>query len=271
MPFKLFSQVFGLLILLSSCKESKKNFVRGEYIVRQQNEYFFTPPAPLSQCRDKYPWEKRYTSSHLPHITKEFFRCKGNNLNPVVVLKKEGREPRYFRDCPGGRRHGLSMREGKEFVYPCLLELLNYIQEKTEKKVVITSGHRCPQHNSYVDPLPANWGSKHMLGAEVDFYVEGLEEAPDKVVELIQQYYKERAPFKGQAEYEKFARYDKSQLLVAPYYNKEIFVKIQSRGEGANFDNRHGFPYVTLQVRYDRDLNQRVVFEQKQAENYLRY
>lgn len=264
--------LFLALFLTGCCsKESRacKQNLKGECIYRLHNEYFFKPPVPHTLSREKYPWEERYIG-HMPRITKEFFRCKGDPLNPVILQEKEGKETVKYFDCQGGRTHGLPLQDGKEFVYPCLIEILNYIQQKTGKKVAITCGHRCPKHNLYVDPSPSNWGSKHMIGAEVDFYVEGMEEDPQAIVTLIQNYYKEKGPCTK--EFIQFQRYEKEGLNVstAPWFNKEIFIKLYLPHEGRNVDNQHTHAYLGIQVRYDRATDMKVTFDQKQAQNYLR-
>lgn len=265
-----------LLSLLAGCsskkqEEPKKNLY-GEHIFRHSNEHFFTPPPPEPFTRAPYPWEKQDVGG-FPRITKEFFRCKGNPLHPVAILKREGKEPFYYRDCRGGQRHGLPMRAEKEFIYPCLIDLLNYLQEKTNHRVIITCGHRCVEHNSYADQSKQNWGSKHMLGAEVDFYVEGMQEQPESLISLIQEYYAKTPPFQSDKSYTQFQRYEKGDLNVStpPWYNKEILIKLYLKNEGRDFDNQHPYPYIGIQVRHDRDLNQRVIFEKAQAENYLRH
>jgi len=254
-----------LFLLLSGCtceeKKLRKQNLRGDYLIRNHDEYFFTPPPPQPRTRETYPWEDKYVGG-FPRITKEFFRCKGSPLNPVVVQERGEKEPFYYRDCHGGRRHGLPLKEGQEFIYPCLIDLLNYVQEKTEKRVVVTAGHRCPIHNTYCDYTPYNWGSKHMLGAEVDFYVEGMEEETEKIIELLMAYYKEP-----------FERYKREGLNVStpPWYNKEVFIKLYLPEEGRNPDNPHPYPYIGVQVRFDQEEKKRVVFSQEQAQNYLRH
>ena len=264
-----FTFVF-LLLLLSSCgsveKKPHKQNLKGEHLFRHHDEYFFTPPPPLPRTRETYPWETKYVGG-FPRITKEFFRCKGNPLNPVVVQERGEKEPFYYRDCRGGGRHGLPLREGEEYIYPCLLHLLNYVQEKTGKRVVITTGHRCPTHNTFCDYTPYNWGSKHMLGAEVDFYVEGMEEHPEEDLELLMSYYE------GDPDYEEFVRYSQEGLNVStpPCYNKEVFIKLYLPDEGRDLDNQHPYPYLGILVRFDRELERRVTFSQEQTQNYLRH
>lgn len=258
-----------LCILLASCQDSEKKLrkenIQGEYIYRRSNEIFFTPPSPNTTPPPKYFWDEK-------PLTKDFFRCKGSDRNPVIVTKKEGRETTYLRDCQGSQRHGLPMRDGREFVYPCLIDLLNYVQQTTGHKVCITTGHRCPAHNAYCDPSPSNWGSKHMIGAEVDFYVEGMEDQPEKIISLLQAYYAKTPPFKGDKAYKEFLRFhrDKVNVSTPPWFNKEIFIKLYLKDEGRDFDNQHPYPYIGVQVRYDRELQKPVIFDQKQTQNFFR-
>lgn len=219
--------------------------------------------APLKQ--PPYPWEEQRISDY-PKITKEFFRCKGNSLNPVRCVANEKEIARFF-DCGGPQKHSLPLRGKKEFIYPILIDLLNYVQTKTGKRVVITCGHCCPEHNAYLDASPANQTSKHMLGAEVDFYVQGMEYQPEKIVNLILAYYREPVKYRGLKDFEEFKRYDKEPTNVStlPWYNKEIFLKLYRKSEGRDADNRHPYPYLSLQVRYDSELNQRVSYSWAQA------
>lgn len=179
-------------------------------------------------------------------------------MNAVRLVEQEGREPLRYYDCGGNERHSLPLKDGKEHIYPVLVNLLNQIQEKTGKRVVITCGHRCPQHNTYSDPSPFNRNSKHMIGAEVDFYVEGMEDEPMTIIALIQEIHNEE-----------FQRYKgNSNVSIPPWFNKEIFIKLYQRNEGRDFDNRHPYPYIGVQVRHDGDTQ--VSYSWEQAENYLR-
>lgn len=237
-------------------KIRKRNCV-GETIYRNHNERFFTIETPKHTQRALYPWE---SESNLPRITKDFFRCKGNPIHDPISNQGE-----TILDCDGGNRHGLPIIQGQEGVYPILISQLNYIQKKTGKRVIITSGHRCPSHNTYVDPSPENRISKHQIGAEVDFYVQGMEDRPEEIVALLMHYYQETPGY--QKEYQTFTRYDKSDAKVAiqPWMNKEIYIKLHQKDEGRNLDNRHPHPYITIQVRYDTKKNERVVYDWQRA------
>lgn len=271
--------LFALLafVIFTGCSSDagKKNknivHVNGEYIYRLQHEKQFVPEPPEKTLRETYPWEKT-AAGHLPQITKEYFRCKGSSTNPVRTVMKNGDLVRYY-DCGGSEKHSLPLKDNKEFVYPILIDLLNYIQRKTSRRVVITSGHRCPEHNVYVNAEKVNVQTKHLMGAEVSFYVQGMENQAEKVVKIIQQYYRETPHYQKQKDFIEFQRYEKSDTDVStqPWFNKEIFIKYYTRKEGRDFDNRHPYPYISLQVRYDRDLNEKVVFTwPKGYNNYFR-
>lgn len=263
-----------ILFLLTSCqigdipKDStlkRKNQVK-EFITQSDDQLTYIPPLKIVPLVP-YPWEKE---NSLPKITKEYFRCKGSSLNPLRSEYTGGQMVKYL-DCGGCERHSLPLKEGKEFIYPILIELLNHIQEKTGKRLVITSGHRCPEHNTYVDPSPLNQYSKHQIGAEVDFYVPGMENNPEAILNIIFAYYKTHF---NQKEYTEFNRYEKNDANVStpPWMNKEIFIKLYKVNEGRNFDNRHPYPYISIQVRHDKAKNQRVSYSWDQAfSNFLRY
>lgn len=272
---------FFLIIILSfligcSSKDEHPNDAprehihQAEYIYRVDQEYLFLPEPPEKQTIEPYPWEKDLVGNY-PKITKEFFRCKGSSLNPLRIVQKEGDVGRYL-DCGGIDKHSLPLEQDKEFIYPILIDLVNYIQVKTGKRVVITSGHRCPEHNTYVDPAPENRYSKHQIGAEVSFYIQGMEGNLETIVQLIKDYYLERPEYNGLKEYEEFQRYEgDTNVSIKPWMNKEVFIKIFGKKEGRNLDNRHPYAYISIQVRYDRDKGERVTYSWEKANrNYLR-
>lgn len=262
------------LTLLASCssgdESSRRNNQLASYIDRHYDESIFVATLPVWQASERYPWDsgehRRYS-----RITKEFFRCRGCATHPTrVVEQAQGRN--HLCDCGGGDTHGLPVRNGKEWIYPILIDLANYIQEQSGKRVVITSGHRCPEHNSYVDPSSTNASSKHLVGAEATFYVEGMENRPEDVLALIFRYYRETPKYGGDKAYTEFARYDKdTDVSTPPWYNKEVFVKVYQRCEGRNIDNSHAHPYLSVQVRYDWDRQERVQYSWKDARAYFRY
>lgn len=253
----------------SSSDETDSSFrlrnQKGEYIYRKHNESIFTIAQPEKTPPKNYPWDKIQVGNH-PQITKEFFRCKGSSLNPYRIIQQKD-EIIHCYDCGGVEKHSLPLKDGKEFVYPILLDLLNFIQAETGKRIVITCGHRCPEHNTYADSSPENQYSKHMIGAEVAFYVQGMEEQPEDIVALIQNFYQQNPRYKGLKDYTAFKRYEKGDTNVStpPWHNKEIFVKLFKKKEGRNFDNRHPYPYISIQVRHDRDTDQKVNYSWEKA------
>ncbi|HSW86283.1 MAG TPA: D-Ala-D-Ala carboxypeptidase family metallohydrolase [Rhabdochlamydiaceae bacterium] len=274
----LYPVFLGILIFLTGCsglEQSEQEKIRrmnakGEFVYRTHDEYLYAIGTPKHRLREKYPWEETLIGNHSK-ITKEFFRCRGSSLNPAHVNHADPANGVNF-DCGGIDKHSLPLRENKEFVYPILIELLNYIQAKMGKKVVITCGHRCPQHNVYADPSPFNQSSKHMIGAEVDFYVQGMEQKPEDIVNLLMQFYRETPGYRDHKDYEDFKRYEKGDTNVSthPWYNKEIFIKLFKKHEGRDSDNRHPYPYLCIQVRHDRDLNEKVTYTWQKAFNEFR-
>ncbi len=246
---------------------------KGEFIHRTHNESYYTLQDPVQRQRELYPWEEAYIGTHSK-ITKEFFRCKGSSSNPPHADHKDpARAVNYF-DCGGFQKHSLPLRGDKEFVYPILVDLLNEVQTKTGGKVVITCGHRCPVHNAYADNSTYNQNSKHMIGAEVDFYVQGFENKPEEVIQILMKYYQDNTLYQKDKQYTEFLRLDAKNLNVSiePWYNKEVLIKLYKKAEGRDFDNRHPYPYISVQVRFDREQNEKVISSWQKAFNcYRRY
>jgi len=268
-------------VLLAGCsglekseqEKLRRNNAQGELIYRHHNEVLYPLETPRHRIREKYPWEES-SIGKFPKVTKEHFRCRGSSLNPPHADHKDHSRPMNFFDCGGFQKHSLPLRNDKEFVYSVLLDLLNYVQAKTGHRVIVTCGHRCPVHNSYADNSTYNQASKHMIGAEVDFYVQGMEQQPEAIVKIIMDYYQETNPYKRDKQYLEFQRLAQGNLNVStpPWYNKEVLIKLYKKDEGRDFDNRHPFPYLSVQVRYDRELQEKVVCDwQKAFKSYKRY
>lgn len=255
----------------SEQEKLRRQNAKGEFIYRSHDEYRYALRPPKHRVREKYPWEKAYIGKHAK-ITKEYFRCKGSSLNPPHIDHKDPARPANYFDCGGPQKHSLPLKGDQEFVYPILVDLLNYVQAKTSCKVVITCGHRCPVHNAYADNSTYNQNSKHMLGAEVDFYMQGMEGKPEEIIRLLMEYYRETPLYKGDKQYLEFERLTKGVLNVStpPWFNKEILIKLYRKEEGRDFDNRHPYPYISIQVRFDRESNEKVVGSWQKAFNGYR-
>jgi len=254
--------VFCLVFLwgCSGFEKSEQTSLRkakatSEKILRHHKEELCVVPPLKRRVRAPYSFEV-YDNSNYPKITKEYFRCRGNAKNSPRFLH-EGVLNVCRYDCGGYDKHSLPLRGGKEFVYPILIELLNEVQEVAHKRVKITCGHRCPTHHVYATPKQEIGGSKHWIGAEVDFYVEGLQEHPEEVVDILMGYYEKRYP--DQTAYTTFTRASTQDTQTKAWYNQEVLFKIYQKGEGRDFDNEHPYPYITIQVRYDKDLQQKVI------------
>ena len=114
----------------SQKKEIRQRNEKKDRVHRLSHEAQYPETKLLSQIRDPYPWELGYTGIHPP-ITKESFRCKGSGKNPPK--KKDKDLNILLQDCSGVHNHSLPTKGKKEFVYPILLDLLNYIQAKSRR------------------------------------------------------------------------------------------------------------------------------------------
>jgi len=277
---RLWLTVLMLCLFLCGCDTSSEvatpsadpSYYTYTAVERLSSDRQFTPKPPQWTGRPSYSWERRFAGKY-PRITKDFFRCRGSEINPIRFVHSGGNQAVCHRDCGGGEKHSLPLRDGKEFVYPVLIELLNYLQETTDSQVVITSGHRCPLHNTYVDATPENRASKHQVGAAVAFYVQGYEYQPEKIIDLIREYYKSHPEWKDNAAFTNFSTYQKkTDVSTPPLMNKEVLVKTYNAEEGRNFDNRHPYPYLQVQVRWDRDTKKPVNYTWHGAHrNYHRW
>ena len=267
MKMKLTFLVFILstLVSCSGLEKSEEKKVRKRKLViapiqRQSDEVLFPFPTSSIKKREPYIWEMRRIGSHL-RITKEFFRCRGNILSPPIQIHRQT-DFIYLLDCGGIERHSLPLKNDEEFIYPILIDLLNYVQEKLDRRVVITCGHRCPIHNLYADPSKKGQVSKHLIGAEVDFYVEGLEENPQAVLDVLFSYYTEPM----------LRTITLTDCSTPSWYNREVGLSLFYATEGRDFDNDHPYPYISIQVRYDKDSKRAVQYNWHAAHNgYIKH
>ena len=232
----------------------RRSNARLEPIIRK-SDHQLQPQLPEPQQRAPYPWEMRLSGNHL-RITKDYFRCRGSARRPEKRVDNQ-----TLFDCSGS--HSLPLRDGKEFIWPTLIHMLNHLQEITGKRVIVTCGHRCPAHNTYSDPSRYNQASKHQIGAEVDFYIEGMEYEPRAVVDLLLDYFGSQ----------NFKRYEKGGLNVRtpPWFNREVFIKLYETDEGRDLDNDHDFPYLSVQMRYDVENKEWISYTWEKAfKSYLR-
>lgn len=250
----------------SEYEKVRKNNLVEDPISRNQQDREHVHMPPSLQASPVYPWD--HPSCPHPKIRQEYFYCKGHANHLPYSLGGV-----TYQDCEGKQEHTLPLKEGKEHVYPILIDLLNYVQQETGKKVQITSGHRCPKHNAYADPSAFNRASKHQIGAEVDFYVEGMEHTPLAIVDLLMRYYKEASQTKGHSSYTSFKRYlgSGTNVKTPPWYNKEVFIKLYQKDEGRDRDNQHTFPYLAIQVRFDRNTEEKVTYSWEKAHKKIRF
>ena len=214
------------------------------------------PPAPKYASTPFYPWEKKWIGTNR-RINKEFFRCRGSASHFILEIRGQ-----THCDCRGIDEHSLPVKGNREFIYPILIDLLNYIQEVTGNEVVITCGHRCPRHNSYADPSRNNRTSKHQIGAEVDFYVKGMEHNPNQVIAILLSYYKDQRTHPRERY---FARSKCAFVRTPSWINREISITLAEADERRDLDNTHPYPYLTIEVLYDKEAKRSVSYSWHRA------
>jgi len=198
-------------------------------ILRSSEERAYPPPLLTEAELPSYPWEIKGHPELRP-IQKEDLHCQGRrDHTPKILSNGESHQ-----DCDGPLEHGLPVT-----VQPILVTLLNWIQEKTGCEVVVTSGHRCPRHQTYLNASSKALSSKHQVGAEVNFYVKGWEDRAEEVIGLLFDYYN--------ADPKRWDR--ETDVRTVPWYNDEVFVKLYQKDEGRDEDNSHGFAFIDIQVR----------------------
>lgn len=265
MQYTVLLLILSMLVGCFGLKQSEEKKVRRQNLViapiqRQSDEIFFSFFSTPLQKVNPYPWERKYIGKYR-RITKEFFRCRGDVCHPPIKIQRQ-KDVIYHEDCGGIEMHSLPLKNGKEHIYPALIDLLNFLQEKLERPVIITCGHRCPAHNLYADLSKKGQTSKHLIGAEVDFYVEGFENEPQAVLDVLFSYYKEpwlRSVMVAEAS-------------TPSWYNKEVAVTLFRSTEGRDFDNDHPYPYISIQVRYDYETKKVVQYNGYRAHNgYMKH
>lgn len=217
-----------------------------EPIVRLSDEKIFIMNTLIQKERKAYFFEP----SKIAKITKDHFRCRGSAEHPPIIQEEQGTEGKTIEDCRGIDAHSLPIQSGEEFVFPILLTLLNNIQQTLGEKVVITSGHCCPKHALYLHPSKPGLKSYSMMGAAVDFYVQGFEKRPEAVIDCIINQYKGDEPL-----YEKFVKASKD---VITWSNHEILIKLIPKEQGRDLDHAHLYPYISIEVKYDREKKKNI-------------
>ncbi|MEG1542260.1 MAG: hypothetical protein RRZ67_02520 [Victivallaceae bacterium] len=241
---KLFSLI-ACLCCMTAChpQHGKKKYISHYSIVGQKTGRFFFLPESQKRSPPNYP-HREYMEKVIPSVTKQSFRCKG-----------KGDFANNTFDCKGIFEHGLPLRDNKEFVYPCLIDLLNYIIKKSGVKVTITEGHSCPNHKKHLNPESPDLTSKHLIGAAVTFKTIDL--STEKLFRIIKRYYAVHPAYRTCPEYTNFNQED------LQLFNKEVFV--------CTCIDKEKSLCTTMEVLYDRDKLCPIEINSENIQNYLRY
>lgn len=158
------------------------------------------------------PWIRYIDGKHGTYhtLTRDHFRCKGRGDRAPIALN----DGNYLFDC-WGREHGLPWIEGREFVEPLLILLLNGVQNELQSPVTIFSGHRCPAHHRYLTQGEGSATDRHLIGAAADFELNGYTQEPQTVVAAIQKVFN------------KLCNQPKSKLMASQEGWKNYFCEIK--------------------------------------------
>ncbi len=248
---------FVLLVGYGFYRKNTATPLKAEWITRHSHDLSYPIPPLTARTAPTYAWDIQGPTP----ITKEFFRCRGHSLHPPKYFTNSKGTKIRLDDCIGSSEHSLPIRDGKEFIYPCLIDLLNEVQQKSGKQVIITSGHRCMKHHKYVKLPSDSLASRKVIGAEVNFYVKGLESRPKEVAELIIDSYRDDPAFKPPT-------LDPNSN-GKEWKNKEIHLKVIEKGGERDAENPMPHPYLVLRVLWDRERDEPVVFRWDEAESNL--
>ncbi len=237
---------FVLLLLLfnflnSSCSRKNPSITSKTYNIHKNfvpND--FVIPQELPQKKPSYQWEKQH--SPLPSFTKYSFRCTGTNQEENIPSYKK---------CLGTLQHGLPLYNGKEYIYPRLIDLLNFLQKENNEKISIIRGHLCPKVFALLDIKEQN--NKYLIGAIV------------KISSKIN--WEQNLPF-----------------LIKKFYEKKKEENPLQEINNSNYpiiftNNEFKFiiykPLTTnimeIEVLYDKEKDLTINFTIEDAQNYLHY
>lgn len=255
--FTMVNKFIFVLVFLVSCssadqrleKKRMNNNKTIEKIYRLSDEKVYVHEEFKLCKRELYPWENNCI---FPKITIDHFRCRGSSSSKE---KKQG--DKVFQDCKGLYEHGLPYVDGQEFIFPVLITILNKLQNSLQKKIIITSGHRCPKHNSYVT-LGSSKLSRYMIGAKVDFYVEGMEENLLDVISSVLDLYKE-----DNQEYAVFEKITKENGNFK-WQNKEIQISLEENNENSP-QKTSKEQVISIEVLYDREKKEGIILDWDKA------
>lgn len=254
-----------VLCLFTSCsgmQESERYQLRRANETRVQiSNVEYRPCSNKVNCKQDYnvdaltyPWEISLPCG-IESITINDFRCKGS-----VSHKKKASKGRstsvYIMDC-NSESHSLPLRGGKEYVFPVLIDMCNYVQQELKSCVKIAAGHRCDAHSRYQLASLRNVGSRHRACALVTLYVENCSDTPEKVVDSIASFlasdcYKRDNIFKTSCKY--IHQGTKNARLTS----KEFDVGIASQEALQDSEHLSAPYYITIKVLYDYEAKSSV-------------
>lgn len=234
--------LFALFNFLAiSCSDKKSTTISKTYDIQKD----FTPtnfilPYELPQKKPTYPWNTCYP--RFLSLTKYSFQCPGTNPEANIPLHQK---------CLGALHHGLPLVNGKEYIYPRLIDLLNFLQKENKEKIMVIRGHLCPKAFSLLDPKEQH--EKYLIGAMVK--VSSQVNWEKNLSTLVKKFYdkkKEEDPLYeiGSSTYPITFINQEFKFIIYPSLLTNI---------------------MEIEVLYDKEKDSRINFTEEDIQNYLRY
>lgn len=228
-------------VLTVSCSDKKSATISKTYNIQKD----FTPtsfilPYELPQKSPTYPWNTCHP--RFLSLTKYSFQCSGTNPEADIPLHQK---------CLGTLHHGLPLVNGKEYIYPRLIDLLNFLQKENKEKIIVIRGHICPKIFSLLDTQEQH--EKYLIGAMVK--VSSQINWEKNLSPLVKKFYDKKK--------EEDPLYEIENSPYAITFINQEFKFIIHPSSLTNI--------MEIEVLYDKEKDSPIKFTEKDIQNYLRY
>ncbi|WP_194844192.1 hypothetical protein [Candidatus Clavichlamydia salmonicola] len=166
----------------SFCKASRR------YCLSERHNNCTNYPPSHVPLRSPNPFCDDQLYRRSPLITQNSFMCKGSLNNPSLPHSQN-----HLQDCQGGEAHGFPQHNGKEYINPELILLLNHIRSILQTAVTIIAGHQCQKHFEYSQNVSANL--PHIFGSAVIFSIDKPSVTPEQICQTIKTFYNSSPDF----------------------------------------------------------------------------
>lgn len=192
----------------------------------------------------------------IPPLTPEHFRCKGSHHNPITKHTIDGKQT-YFQDCDGSHTHSLPIIDGKQTVYPHLIELLNHVQDVTGRQIRVLTGHRCYIHQSYLSSEMKDLTSAYQLGAAADVCFQSSSTGLKEIIHAIMDWYEQTnlpgSTFNANSDSNRWS----NRYVQLSYH------------ETTDIDTKYKGPHISITLKVDPSTGKKITYSYRKVRNNL--